>query len=175
MEITEKNKAEAREILAIMERVDRMDAAARNQTGTEIARFQPVILGVFNSRRSELSLDEQAEVLRLCFIIWEYFKIRKPLREVKITPSQYLRYRSNETAFINYLAKEEPVQGKRAEDLAFSAIHSRVLWTAIIRRSYQSKVLQDIIGRNPAGLYLLDLRALIKCFDEIVEVDDSRT
>jgi hypothetical protein len=79
-----KDQKETKKLAEIIAKVDSMDAEYVNTISDEIFKKQPFFLTVLLGYRFDVKPLELEEIMRLYFMVWEYFRLKANLPTKKI-------------------------------------------------------------------------------------------
>lgn len=170
MNYTEQDFIETRKLAATIKTIDLIDAAYVNQVTDEIFKSQPFFLSVFLDYRHELTPFELEEVMKVHFIIWEYFKDKANIRTKAVTQILFEKMEKKNIKML-HLAQDESLSSERDDiyknDL--DTMKSKSLMTAVLYRFTERPTLVSMNDKMKT-ITLIDIKTFVECF-EIIEQD----
>jgi hypothetical protein len=166
MQITEKDFGEIDRVSKIIRFVDEMDINSAERESDEIYRKQPFILSLILGYRFDLNKEELGEVIKVLFIIWEYFKVFKKIESKKVTKEQYERIALRNLQMLKYYEGEPGKTQKTAvikSDLGH--LESKAILTAVIFRFKTNGTLVNL-KEEIKGVVLIGMKTLVECLEE---------
>lgn len=168
MRISEKDQKEALEVSQLSKKIERISEEYIHKEGDIIARQQPFLISLILGYRFDLKELELEEIMKIIFLIWEFFKNYSQLEHSKISEAQFARIQRKNASMLKYYAGE---QTKNAKTELVSAdlkhLKSKSLFTEIILQFNQKAPLSNLSHENRA-IILIGLKSLIECFEEII-------
>lgn len=117
--------------------------------------------------RLDVLPEELDEIMKVYFLIWEYFKNRKRVRTSKISKAHFEKVQERNIKMLQY-SKGEPTQKDKLE--IYSAdlqnLRSKVLWAAVLFRLQTRPVLHKM-NDEKRGAILIGIKTFIECFETI--------
>lgn len=93
---------------------------------------QPFILSVILGFHPDLKPKDFDEVFKLFVLIWEYFRLKKNSKKVKISEKLFTDTQQNIINYFLYLEKEDSKVQKKAIDQDINHFKCRALMSAIL-------------------------------------------
>jgi len=169
MIISEKDKKESEKVGQLIKRIENIDELYVNTESNIIYQKQPFLISLLLGYRLDLKEAELEEIMKIVFLIWEFFKDFKLIRENKISESQFNRIQQRNIHMLKYLEGE---QGENAKLnlIASDLIHlrSKELLTGIIFQFNNKKELLSL-NNSIRGKILIGIKSLIESFEEIIK------
>jgi hypothetical protein len=106
MKFREKDFGEIDRVSKIIRFVDEMDIKYADQESDEIYQKQPFILSLILGYRFDVNPGELGEVIKVIYIIWEYFKVFKNIGSQQVTEEQYERITVRNLHMLKYYEGE---------------------------------------------------------------------
>jgi len=128
---------------------------------------QPFYLTVFLGQRLNTSPEELEEIIKIYFLIWQWFKARKNLQKNEITQFDYEQKLKQNLLMLKY-SEGEPTDMDKVKlyENDLNALKSKALFTAILFR-FNTRVVLAGMEINKLGTIMLSIKSFIDCFDEI--------
>lgn len=156
----------SKELAILMIDIDKMDLAYVNTVTDEIFKKQPFMLSMMLGYNLDTTPRELEEILKIYFLIWEYFKKYKKQDTKKITKKQYLKVETRHIKMLQYLEGENDEKEKKdiyANDI--ENMQSKALLTAVIVRFNVRPVMLNMSLRM-RGIIFIGIKSCIECFEK---------
>jgi hypothetical protein len=167
MAISEHDFEEAGDLVELIKKIDGMDPDYVNTVSDEIFTKQPFLLSVLLGYQFDLTLTQMEEVMRVYFLMWEYFKRKGKLPVRKVTEDLFEQVQRKNLKMLKY-AEGEPTDKDRQEiyDNDIENIKSKALLAAVFLRFNERPelVAMDIEKRGPV---LIGIKSFIECLETI--------
>ena len=169
MIISEEDKKESEKVSLLLKRIELMDGHYINTASDIMSRQQPFLISLLLGYNHDLKATELEEMMKIIFLIWEYFKDIKQTNEVKISESQFERIHLRNIYMLKYFEEEKDKNDKlEFVDSDLRHLNSRALFAGVLFQFNQKQALVDM-GDEERGVLLIGLKSLIECFEEIVK------
>jgi hypothetical protein len=167
MDFSEKDFEETSKLAATIRRIENIDANYVNLVSDEIVAKQPFFLSVLIGYRMVTSPEELDEILKIYFLIWEYFKDNKGVQANKLTESYFEEVQQRNIEMLK-CSIGEPTGKERLEIYAadLQNLQSKALLTAVLYRFNTKPVLLKMIDKKK-GIILIGIKSLIECFEHL--------
>ena len=166
MQITEKDNSEINRVSKILLFVDKMDLKYAERESDEIFRKQPFILSLILGYRFDLNQEGYGEVIKLLYMIWEYFKVFEKIGSRQVTEEQYERITARNLQMLKYYVGEPGEAEKSAlVESDLNHLDSKTIWTAVIFRFKNNETLLNLKEEIKAAV-LIGTKTLIECLEE---------
>ncbi len=110
---------------------------------------------------------ELEEIIKIIFLIWEFFKKHPQTEIAKITETQFMRIQQRNDYMLKYFEGEQSENSKLEVISAdLKNLKSKALFTGVIFQFNQKIALLNIKNES-RGVILVGLKSLIECFEEI--------
>ncbi|WP_430936774.1 hypothetical protein [Saccharicrinis sp. 156] len=133
----------------------------------KISQQQPFLISLILGYRYDLKSLELEEIMKIIFLIWEFFKEYHQTETEKITEPQFMRIQQRNVHMLKYFEGE---QSKKSKLEVISAdlenLKSKALFTGVIFQFNQKIALLNMKNET-RGIILVGLKSLIECFEEI--------
>ncbi|MDA3882164.1 MAG: hypothetical protein PF481_02665 [Bacteroidales bacterium] len=168
MIISKEDKNESLRVVQLIKKIELIDEKYVNKESDLLSKKQPFLISLLLGYRFDLKELELEEILKIIFLIWEFFKNHSQIEQMKISESQFMRIQQKNIHMLKYLEGE---QGKNAKMEFISTdlenLKSKSLFTGIIFQFNEKIALLDM-NNETRGIILVGLKSLIECFEEIV-------
>ena len=168
MVISEEDKKEVLRVGQLIKKFELIDEEYVNKESDLIFKNQPFLISLLLGYRNDLKELELEEIMKIIFLIWEFFKNNSQINQTKISESQFERIQQRNIYMLKYYEGE---QGQKASTEFTSTdlrnLKSKSLFGGIIFQFFEKTPLleMDIEDR---GIILVGMKSLIECFEEIV-------
>ncbi len=165
MKFTQKDDDDLIRLNEIITQVYTADIAYFDLVGDKIFANQPYIIEFCLSYRNDITQEALGEVIKICFVIWEFFDSNLHVKYTKITDDQALVFVKKNHHMLAYLEGELEI-GKGADVVESNIvpIRSKALLAFVYAKMNNCQALLRIDIQN-RGLLLLDFQSLIECFE----------
>ena len=167
MEITEEDKQESLRISQIITKIDKIEEDYFKVEMDMIFNQQPFLISLIMGYSLDLKPEELEEMMKITFIIREYFKDNEKIKRNKVTEKQFEKINKKNIHFLKSLEGEVGQVNKSkmiASDL--SHLNSKALLAGIILR-FNSQYALKKISIKIKGILLVGIMSLIESFEEI--------
>lgn len=167
MKFNQNDFDETDQLAKLIKQIDHADLAYANAVSDEIFQRQPFFLSVILGYHFDVSKEEPDEIIRISFLVWEYFRSKPNVQKKQVTQTCFEKAQAKNIEMLKY-SEGEP--NKRAKMKIYSydlqKLKSKTLWTAILFRFDNRPVLQKM---NPEtkGAILIGIKSFIHCFETI--------
>jgi len=168
MIIKKNEKKDSLKVGQLIKKIDRIDGGYVNKESDIISQKQPFLISLLLGYKFDLKELELEEIMKIIFLIWEYFKNSNQIEKVKISESQFDRIQQRNIHMLKYFDGEQGHSAKIeliASDLGH--LKSKSLLIGIILLFTQKASLLEMKNET-RGIILVGLKSLIECFEEIV-------
>lgn len=166
--INEKNEDQGMsEIVALMNKIDNIGPEYVNTVSAEMFQYQPFFVTVLVGYRTDVSLDELEEMMKIYFLIWEYFGKNPGVRVTQITEKNF------EAVQLRHIKMLKDAQGglpdARRELYAndWDYVKSKSLAAMIVLRIRERPVLAKM-DKEKRGIILVGIKSFIECFEALI-------
>jgi len=137
-----------------------------NAISDEIYKKKPFFLIVLLGYNFDITPVELEELMKVYFLIWEYFKDNQNVQARKITEQQFEKIQDRNIGMLRYADGESTDQRKVLYENDLQNLKSKALWTAILFR-FNDRL--DLIKMDPEtkGMILIGIRTFIECFETV--------
>jgi hypothetical protein len=167
MNFTHKDFEETSKLANNLSRIDNIDSNYVNAVSDEIFNKQPFFLSVLLGYRFDTSLPELEEIMKIYFLIWEYFKDNKRIQAIKLTENHFEKIQQRNIKMLNYAAGEPcSVNVMEIYSTDLQNFQSKALFTTVLFRFNTRAVLLSMDKRK-RGIIILGMKSFIECFETI--------
>lgn len=166
MQFTQNDFDDTSKVARCIHKVDNMDAAYINKISDEIYECQPFFLTVYLGYRLDVSLLELDEILKIAFLIWEYFRDNDRVRTIKITESQYNKVMNKNMKMLADSKNTSVPTKLKTYELDIQNLRSKALLMAIFARFFERPTLKTL-DQKTSGILQVGLKSFIEVFENI--------
>jgi hypothetical protein len=168
MKITEEDYKETLVISQLIKKIEQIDEAYVNNESDIIFQKQPFLISLILGYKIDLNEYELEEIMKVVFLIWEFFKNHSQIEHQKISETQFERIQQRNVYMLKYYEGEKGESAKM-DVVAADLMHlkSKSLFTGILFQFDHKSALINI-DEEKKGIILVGLKSLIECFEEIV-------
>ena len=168
MIISEEDKREILRVGQLIKKIEMADEEYINKESDLISKKQPFLISLLLGFRFDLKDLELEEIMKIIFLIWEFFKNHSQINKTKISESQFERIHQRNIYMLKYYEGE---QGQKASMELISNdlknLKSKSLFAAIVFQFFEKIPLLEMENES-RGSTLVGMKTLIECFEEIV-------
>lgn len=167
MKLTRSDFKEAAELAHMVKKIDLLDVDYMNTLSDEIFQLQPFFLTVLIGYRFDVTPAELDEIMKIYFLIWEYFRNNKNVQTKKVTESYFEKIQESQIERLQNIEEEsnEKEKGKiYMNDL--QKIKSRALLSAVLYR-YTNRPVLIQMDEKRKGIVLIGIKSFLECFENI--------
>lgn len=115
--------------------------------------------------RLDLKEKELEEVVKIIFVIWEFFKNVKQVNRIKISEKKFEKIQQRNFHMLKYFEGEKEEQYNFVKS-DLKHLKSKALLTGVFFQFNHKKALIDMKNEEKS-LLLVSMKRLIECFDDI--------
>lgn len=167
MIISKEDKEESLIVGQLIKKIELIDEKYVNEESDIISQKQPFLISLIIGYRFDLKPLELEEIMKIFFLIWEFFKKYHRIEIAKITETQFMRIQQRNVYMLKYFEGEQSKNSKQeviSSDLEH--LKSKSLFTGVIFQFNQKTALLNMKSET-RGIILVGLKSLIECFEEI--------
>ena len=155
------------EAIELQIKIDNIDAEYVDLVSDEIFQKRPFFLTVLLGYRLDTTPVELEEIMKIYFLIWEYFRSSENVQTKKVTEDNFETIQRKHIQMLQY-AEGEPGQPEKMEVYSsdFQNLRSKALLAAVLFR-YNNKPVLLRMDKVKRGVILVGMKSFIKCFEEI--------
>ena len=168
MIISEEDKREILRVGQLIKKIEMADEEYINKESDLISKKQPFLISLLLGFRFDLKDLELEEIMKIIFLIWEFFKNHSQINKTKISESQFERIQQSNIYMLKYYEGEQGAKAKKefiSNDLKNSK--SKCLFEGVIFQFANKRTLLEMKSET-RGSTLVGLKSLIECFEEMV-------
>ena len=167
IKFTQNDFDEAKILAGSIRKIDRMDAAYVDAVSEEIFKMQPFFLSVLLGYSYDISLVELEEIMKIYFIVWEYFRSNPNVQKKHVTESLFNKIQQKNIEMLKY-SECETKENEKSEIYAYDlqSLKSKSLLTAIFLRFNERAVLVNMVI-SKKGAIMIGIKSFIECFEKI--------
>jgi 6-pyruvoyl-tetrahydropterin synthase len=167
MDFTQNDFTEVKDLAKVQIMIDNIDIEYINAVSEEISKKQPFFLIVVMGFKHDTTFLELEELIRVFFLIWEYFRTNKKVQTIKVTEEHFETVLNKNAAMLQYADGELDVTERmKIFSSNLSNLKSKALLTAVFFRFNEKPVLQKMNQRKK-GLIFINIKSIIECFETI--------
>lgn len=163
-QMTEKedDKIEFLKVEQLLNKIEQIDGKYVNKESDLISKKQPFLISLLLGYRFDVKKLELEELMKIIFLIWEYFKTSPQIGKTKISKSQFERIQKRNVHMLKYFQGEQG-QSAQLELIASNLEHlkSKVLFSEVIIQFNKKDALLNMNGETK-GIILVGLKSLIE-------------
>ncbi len=168
MIISKKDKKESLRVGQLIKKIELIDEKYVNEESNKISQKQPFLISLILGYRFDLKPLELEEIMKVIFLIWEFFKKHPQTEIAKITETQFMRIQQRNVYMLKYFEGEQSRNSKLEVISAdLENLNSKSLFTEVIFQFNQKVPLLNMKNET-RGIILVGLKSLIECFEEII-------
>ena len=167
MDFKQNDFTEAKDLAKVQIKIDNIDAEYVNLISDEIFKKQPFFLTVLLGYRLDTTPIELEEIMKIYFLIWEYFRTNKKVQTIKVTEDHFETIQDKNIAMLQYADGESgDVEKMKIYSSDLGNLKSKALLTAVLFRYNEKPVLLKMDDRKRA-IILIGIKSFIECFETI--------
>ena len=167
LKFTQQDLDETDWLAKVLREIDNIDAEYVNAVTDEIYKIQPYFLTVLLGYSYDVSGEELEEIMKIYFIIWEYFRLKPNIKKMKVTETFFDQIQAKNIGMLKYSEGEADKTEKikiYAGDI--QKLKSKSLWTAILFR-YNNRIVISKMNSETRAAVLIGIKCFIECFEKI--------
>jgi len=167
MQFTQNDFNEMPQVAKLLSKIDNIDSNYAETIADEIFQKQPFFLTVFLGYHHDTTPIELEEIMKIYFLIWEYFRTNEKVQRIKVTEEYYERIEDKNIAMLQYTdGVPDKMEKIKIYSSDLSNLKSKALYAAVVKRYNEREVLLKMDTRK-RGIILLGIKCFIECFDTI--------
>lgn len=156
------------DMAALMNKIDNIGPEYVNAVSSEMFQYQPFFLSVLLGYRTDVSLEELEEIMKIYFLIWEYFGKNPGVRVKQITKKDFEAAQLRHIKMLKYAEGESPSSRIELYLKNWNNVKSKSLVAMIVFR-IRERPLFAKMDKETCGIILIGIKSFIECF-EVFEV-----
>ena len=167
MKFTQNDFGETVDLAELIKKIDNSDGEYVNKISDEIFRRQPFFLTVLSGYRLDVTPEELEEIMKIYFLIWEYFKSNKNVQTRKVSEEYFEKIQYRNIQMLRYSEGESTQNDKlRVYSNDLQNLKSKSLRTAVFFR-FDSRFVLKKMKEQKKGAILIGTKGFIECFETI--------
>ena len=150
-----------------IKKIDQIDSDYVNSISDEIFRCQPFFLTVLLGHRIDVSMEELEEIMKIYFLVWEYFRLKPNIQTKKVTESNFNKILKRNVKMLKY-SEGESKEVDKSEIFAYDLqnLKTKSLMASVFFRFNERPTLlnMDIQKKGPI---MIGIKCFIECFETI--------
>ncbi len=167
MKFTQQDFDEIDTLAKLTKKIDNINATYVNTVSDDIYKKQPFLLSILLGYHNDVTPLELEELMKIYFLIWEYFKDNKNIQTKKLTEQLFEDYHNRNIQMLRYIDSEDLDQQTIVYKQELQNLKSKALMTAILYRLNSRSGLIEMNSQTK-GIILIGIKAFIECFETIV-------
>jgi len=165
MNLTHSDLKETTELAELVKKVDNLNIGYVNALSEEIFQRQPFFLTVLLGYRLDVTPEELEEIMKIYFLIWEYFKANRKVPTKIVTEADFEKIQSRHIQMLKYVEGESD-QKENSNVYAYDLekIKSKSLLTAVLFR-YNTRPVLIKMDEQSKGVIFVGIKSFIECFE----------
>lgn len=161
---TENDISETSKLADLIRKIDVIDTQYISSVSDEIFEQQPFFLSVLLGYKKDVSMEQLEEIMKIYFLVWEYFISNNNFIKRKVTSVQFEKIQMRNIHMLRYSEGElEDSKGKIYTD-ELGNLRSKALWMAVLYRCHNRQILINMNPENRA-IILIGILSFIQCFE----------
>lgn len=158
---------ETKILTELIRKIEQIDPNYINSTSDEIFQYQPFYLSVLLGYQHDYYLKEFEEIMKIYFLIWEYFKLNSNLQSNQVTESVFNKIQKKNIDMLRY-AQDEPKENDKSEVYSFNLqnLKSKSLMASVLFRFKERPILSNL-GIEKKGALMIGIKSFIECFETV--------
>ena len=156
------------EILAeSIKKIDQIDSNYVNSVSDEIFSCQPFFLTVLLGHRIDVSMGELEEIMKIYFLVWEYFRLKPNIQTKKVTEFNFNKILKRNIKMLKY-SEGESKEIDKLEIFAYDLqnLKSKSLMTSVFFRFNVRPTLLNMDIQKKSSI-MIGIKSFIECFETI--------
>lgn len=168
MDITQNDIAETKDMAKLLNKIDHIDAEYVTSTSDEMFQKQPFFLEVFLGYRFDVTPMELEEIMKVFFLIWEYFRTNKKVQTIKVTQAHFEAIQDKNIDMLQHASGGKVNDNKKLKIYSsdLDNLKSKALFSAVLFRFNERLVLMQM-EENKRGILFLGIKSFIDCFENL--------
>jgi hypothetical protein len=167
MKITQKDFNETTKLAGLLTKIDNLSPEYVNSLSDEMFQRQPFFLTVLLGYRFDVTTEELEEIMKIYFLIWEYFRPSKNVQTKQVTKTYFEKIQDRNIEMLKYIEGEHKQDGKmNVYSYDLEKVKSKALLTAVLYR-YKSRPVLLKMDEQSKGIIFVGMKSFIECFETI--------
>jgi hypothetical protein len=167
IKLTENDFNETNLLAESTKKIDQIDAEYVNIISDEIFKLQPFFLSVLLGYQQDLSTEELGEIMKIHFLIWEYFRLNENVKTKQVTESDFNKIQKRNIEMLKY-SDGEPNENDKITIYSYDLqnLKSKLLLAVIFSRFTEIPTLSKM-NIEKTGLVMIGIKSFIECFETV--------
>lgn len=150
-----------------IKKIDQIDSDYVNSISDEIFRCQPFFLSVLLGHRVDVSMEELDEIIKIYFLVWEFFRLKPNIQTKKLTESNFNKILNRNIQMLKY-SEGESEEKDKIEIFSYDLqnLKSKSLMSSVFFRFNERPTLMNMEIQKK-GSIMIGIKSFIECFDTI--------
>lgn len=150
-----------------IKKIDQIDSEYVNSISDEIFKLQPFFLTVLLGHRHDISMEELEEIMKIYFVVWEYFRLNPNVQTKQVTESFFNKIQKRNIEMLKY-SEGESTEDEKSEIYSsdLQNLKSKSLMSAIFFRFDDRPTLKNM-DIEKKGIIMIGIKSFIECFETI--------
>lgn len=167
LKFTQNDFNEIESLAESIKKIDQIDSDYVSFISDEIYSRQPFFLSVLLGYRIDVTMEELEEIMKIYFLVWEYFRFKPNVQTIKVTESYFNKVLMKNIKMLKYSEGETNEIDKLemfSSDL--QNLKSKSLMTSVLFRFNERPTLlkMDI---QKKGSIIIGIKSFVECFETI--------
>ena len=167
LKFTQNDFNETETLAKSIKKIDQIDSNYVDSVLGEIFNCQPFYLTVLLGYRLDVSMEELEEIMKIYFLVWEYFRLKPNIQTKKVTESNFNKMQMKNIKMLKYSEGESKEIDKLeifSNDL--QNLKSKSLITSVFFRFNERPTLLNM-DIQKKGAIIIGIKSFIECFETI--------
>jgi len=167
LKITTRDKEETNNLAGLLKKMDQIDYEYADAITDEIYKIQPFFLSVLLGYSYDVTREELDEIMKIYFVIWEYFRSNPNVRKQKVTEEQFNKIQKKNIWMLKYFEGESD-ENKKLNIYADNIrnLRSKSLLTSVLFR-FDNRPILSKMRSDHKGPVLIGIKSFIECFESL--------
>lgn len=166
MKFSENDFREVKRVATLVKKIDSIDSVNVNSVLDEIFLKQPFFLTVMIGYRFDTTPLELDEIMRVYFLIWEYFRPYSNIQTKKLTEDYFEKIQNKYIDMLKSADRATEEKKTQIYTADLMNLKSKALLTAVFYRFNSGESLSNMDPYKKA-IILIGIKSFIICFERI--------
>lgn len=157
---------EMSDLVGLLAKIDSIGPEYVNTISDEIYEKQPFFLTVLLGYRFDVSAEELDEIMKIYFLMWEYFKKNGNVLVKQVTEKDFEAAQRRHIRMLKYAEGEPVISRQQIYSDNWDNVRTKGLMAVIFLRIKERPVLATMDAEKKA-MVLVGIKCFIECFDEL--------
>lgn len=150
-----------------IKKIDQIDSDYVSFISDEIFRCQPFFLTVLLGHRIDVSMEELDEIIKIYFLVWEYFRLKPNIQTKKVTEPNFNKILNRNIQMLKY-SEGESEEKNKLEIFSYDLqnLKSKSLMSSVFFRFNERPTLKNMEIQKK-GSIMIGIKSFIECFETI--------